>query len=56
MSCARSTSSRRRSTACRSAGVTEQELPVYRRALETLASSGMVVEHSSLVAEQANHA
>jgi len=41
--------------ACRSAGVTEQELPVYRRALETLASSGMVVEHSSLVAEQADH-
>jgi putative mycofactocin binding protein MftB len=30
--------------ACRTAGVTEQELPAYRRALETLASSGMVVE------------
>ncbi|MGZ4179671.1 MAG: mycofactocin biosynthesis chaperone MftB [Solirubrobacteraceae bacterium] len=30
--------------ACRCAGVTERELPVYRRALETLASSGMVVE------------
>jgi len=29
--------------ACRSAGVTETELPVYRRALATLASSGMVV-------------
>ena len=41
---------------CRSAGVTEHELPVYRRALETLASSGMVVEHSSLIAEQADHA
>jgi putative mycofactocin binding protein MftB len=42
--------------ACRSAGVTEHELPVYRRALETLASSGMVVEHSSLVVELADHA
>ena len=42
--------------ACRSAGVTERELPVYRRALETLASSGMVVEQSSPVAEQADHA
>ena len=30
--------------ACRCAGVTERELPVYRRALEALASSGMVVE------------
>ncbi len=29
--------------ACRSAGVTEQELPAYCHALETLASSGMVV-------------
>lgn len=32
--------------ACRCAGVTEQELPAYRRALATLASSGMVVEHA----------
>jgi putative mycofactocin binding protein MftB len=30
--------------ACRGAGVTEQELTAYRRALETLASSGMIVE------------
>jgi len=30
--------------ACRSTGVTEQELPAYRRALATLAGSGMVVE------------
>ncbi len=30
--------------ACCCAGVTERELPVYRRALEALASSGMVVE------------
>jgi putative mycofactocin binding protein MftB len=29
--------------ACRSAGVTEPELPIYRSALATLASSGMVV-------------
>jgi putative mycofactocin binding protein MftB len=42
--------------ACRSAGVTEHELPVYRRALETLASTGMVVEQSSAGAEQAGHA
>src|SRR5882757_8462325 len=42
--------------ACHSAGVTEHELPVYRRALETLASSGMVVEHTGLVVEQADHA
>jgi putative mycofactocin binding protein MftB len=30
--------------ACRTAGVTEQELPAYGRALEALARSGMVVE------------
>jgi putative mycofactocin binding protein MftB len=30
--------------ACRSAGVTEQELPAYARALETLHRSGMLVE------------
>lgn len=30
--------------ACQSAGVTEQELPSYRRALETLVRSGMVVQ------------
>lgn len=30
--------------ACRSAGVTEEELPSYRCALATLAGSGMVVE------------
>jgi mycofactocin biosynthesis protein MftB len=42
--------------ACRSAGVTEQELPVYHRALETLASSGMVVEHASSVVEEADRA
>jgi mycofactocin biosynthesis protein MftB len=45
--------------ACRCAGVTEQELPVYRRALETLASTGMVVEHvagSDADLEHADHA
>ncbi len=30
--------------ACRAAGVTEQELPAYGRALETLHRSGMLVE------------
>ena len=30
--------------ACRSAGVTEEEMPAYRQALATLASSGIVVE------------
>lgn len=30
-------------TACRAAGVAEEELPAYRRALETLAESGMIV-------------
>lgn len=29
--------------ACRAAGVTEQELPAYTRALETLHSTGMLV-------------
>jgi putative mycofactocin binding protein MftB len=33
--------------ACREAGVTEQELPAYCRALETLASSGMLVEDAA---------
>jgi putative mycofactocin binding protein MftB len=33
--------------ACRSAGVTNQELPTFRRALRTLVSSGMVVEGAS---------
>ena len=45
--------------ACRCAGVSEQELPVYHRALETLASSGMVVERpasSGAVVEQPDHA
>ena len=43
--------------ACQCAGVTEQELPAYRRALETLASSGMVVEHPERPAvEPADHA
>jgi mycofactocin biosynthesis protein MftB len=42
--------------ACRSAGVTERELPAYERALETLASSGMVVEYSSVVTKQADDA
>jgi mycofactocin biosynthesis protein MftB len=32
--------------ACRRAGVTEHELTTYQRALETLASSGMIVEHA----------
>ena len=32
--------------ACREAGVTDQELPAYCRALETLARSGMVVEEA----------
>jgi hypothetical protein len=35
--------------------VTDQEMPAYRRALETLASSGMVVDHpasTALIAEQ----
>jgi mycofactocin biosynthesis protein MftB len=31
--------------ACHRAGVTEPELSAYRHALETLASSGMIVEH-----------
>ncbi len=30
--------------ACRSAGVQAEEMPAYRRALETLERSGMVVE------------
>ena len=30
--------------ACRQAGVTEQELPAYCQALETLARTGMMVE------------
>jgi putative mycofactocin binding protein MftB len=30
--------------ACRSAGVTEQELPAYCQALERLARTGMVVQ------------
>jgi putative mycofactocin binding protein MftB len=29
--------------ACRAAGVTEQEMPAYQRALGTLAGSGMIV-------------
>jgi mycofactocin biosynthesis protein MftB len=40
--------------ACRCAGVTDQELPAYRRALETLASAGMVVEHPGRVAAEAD--
>ncbi|MFZ1995046.1 MAG: mycofactocin biosynthesis chaperone MftB [Solirubrobacteraceae bacterium] len=32
--------------ACRCAGVSEAELPVYTRALQTLAESGMVTERS----------
>jgi hypothetical protein len=31
-------------TACRAAGVTEEKLPSYRRALAMLAGSGMVAE------------
>lgn len=45
--------------ACRCAGVTDQEMPAYRRALETLASSGMVVEGPAspdVIAEQVEHA
>jgi mycofactocin biosynthesis protein MftB len=29
--------------ACRAAGVADEQLPTYRRALETLADSGMIV-------------
>jgi mycofactocin biosynthesis protein MftB len=47
--------------ACRCAGVTDQELPAYRRALETLASSGMVVEDpesgsASVIGQGVEHA
>jgi mycofactocin biosynthesis protein MftB len=33
--------------ACRSAGVSDAELPAYARALETLANSGMLEERAS---------
>jgi putative mycofactocin binding protein MftB len=33
--------------ACRAAGVTDTELPAYARALETLASTGMIEEREA---------
>lgn len=40
-------------TACRAAGVTEAELPGYRRALATLAETGMIVPREPSAAEAA---